>query len=185
MQHANLSRVAQVTDIADELSGNGPLAPLGSRSPRTEMALRELANLQAQIVRLAAVIEANDDDNAEVNVAAGQPCSDASIRGILQARLERNACFPGELFSDPAWDMLLDLYAAELGQVRVSVTSLCIASNAPTSTALRWISTLERANLIERRADPLDGRRFFLSLTKDAVERFDRYFAGFRNRSVI
>lgn len=184
MQHANLSRVAPVTDIADGLAGNGPLSPLGARSPRSELALRELANLQAQIVRLAALIEANDEQ-ADAGVAAGQRCSDAGIRGILQARLERNACFPGELFSDPAWDMLLDLYAAELGQVRVSVTSLCIASNAPTSTALRWISTLEREHLIERRADPLDGRRFFLSLTKDAVERFDRYFAALRNRNVI
>jgi len=184
MQHANLSNVALAADIADEFPNDRRLAPLGVRSPRTEMALRELANLQAQLARLAAVIEANDD-NATGGPCADQPCSDASIRGILQARLERSSCFPGDLFSDPAWDMLLDLYAAELSQVRVSVTSLCIASNAPTSTALRWISTLEREKLIERRADPLDGRRFFLSLTTAAVERFERYFARVRNRSVI
>jgi len=183
MQHANLSHVALAANIADEFPEDGPLAPLGTRSPRTELALRELANMQAQLVRLAAVIEANDD--ASVSACADQPCSDGSIKGILQARLERNSFFPGDLFSDPAWDMLLDLYAAELSQVRVSVTSLCIASNAPTSTALRWISTLERENLIERRADPLDGRRFFLSLTAEAVERFERYFANVRNRAVI
>jgi DNA-binding MarR family transcriptional regulator len=39
--------------------------------------------------------------------------------------------------------------------------------------------------LIERRPDPLDGRRFFLSLTTDAVERFERYFGVLRNRAVI
>jgi DNA-binding MarR family transcriptional regulator len=183
MQHANLSRVALTADVTDEFPQDGPLASLGSRSPRTEMALRELANLQAQLARLTALIEANDD--ASGGPCADQPCSDATIRGILQARLERNSFFPGELFSDPAWDMLLDLYAAELSQVRVSVTSLCIASNAPTSTALRWISTLERENLIERRADPLDGRRFFLSLTRQAVERFERYFALVGNRAAI
>jgi DNA-binding MarR family transcriptional regulator len=184
MQHANLSQVARAAEIVDEFAKDEPLAPLGSRSPRTEMALRELANLQAQVVRLAAVIEANDCNDAG-NSGAVQPCSDASIRGILQSRLERGSCFPADLFSDPAWDMLLDLYAAELAQVRVSVTSLCIASNAPTSTALRWISALEREKLIERRPDPLDGRRFFLSLTNDAVERFERYFGVLRNRSVI
>lgn len=155
-----------------------------SRSSRTEMALRELAQLQAQAARLAAIIEAGDDD-AGTSSSANQPCSDAHIRGILRARHERNSIFPGELFSDPAWDMLLELYAAELGQVRVSVTSLCIASNAPTSTALRWISALERQKLIERRPDPLDGRRFFLSLTRETIALFERYFASLANRAVI
>ena len=183
MDHASLSHVALGATFADEFPKDGPLTPFGSRSPRTEMALRELSNLQAQLARLAAVIEANDDVSA--GPCADQPCSDAGIRRILQARLERSSYFPGDLFSDPAWDMLLDLYAAELSQVRVSVTSLCIASNAPTSTALRWISTLERENLIERRADPLDGRRFFLSLTAEAVKTFERYFALIRNRDVI
>jgi hypothetical protein len=157
---------------------------MASRSARTELALRELSKLQAQAARLAAVIEANDD-LTDTGAATGGVCSDASIRAILQARLGRSSFFPGELFCDPAWDMLLDLYAAELSQVRVSVTSLCIASNAPTSTALRWISALESQNLIERRQDPLDGRRFFLSLTRDAIQRFELYFSALGNRAVI
>ena len=184
MQHANLSPIASIADVADHLPAKDRVAPAGGRSARTEMAMRELAHLQAQAARVAAIIEANDE-LAEASPLAGRPCSETSVRAILQARLERNACFPGELFADPAWDMLLDLYAAELGQVRVSVTSLCIASNAPTSTALRWISALERAKLIERQPDPLDGRRFFMSLTKEAIDRFERYFSALNNRSVI
>lgn len=182
MQHSNLSRIAQFADVADQLPQESRL-PVSGRSARTEMAVRELTKLQAQAARLAAIIEA--DDAADMAPLAGGPCTDASIRAILQARLERASHFPGDLFADPAWDMLLDLYAAELGQVRVSVTNLCIASNAPTSTALRWISTLERAKLIERRPDPLDGRRFFMSLTRDAVDRFERYFSAVSNRSAI
>lgn len=184
MQHANLTSAASAAvEVVDPLLQDGRLAAMSSRSPRTEMALRELANLQAQVVRLASIIEAND--GADPGPRAGQSCSDDHIRGILQARLERNSFFPADLFSDPVWDMLLDLYAAELGQVRVSVTSLCIASNAPTSTALRWISALEKQQLIERRADPLDGRRFFLSLTRQAVDRFERYFARVGGHAVI
>lgn len=183
MQNANRSNAAAATELVEPLLEVGRLASIGARSPRTEMALRELANLQAQVVRLVAIIESND--GAEPDRPAGKACSDDEIRGILQARLERNSFFPGDLFSDPAWDMLLDLYAAELGQVRVSVTSLCIASNAPTSTALRWISTLEQQGLIERRSDPLDGRRFFLSLTREAVASFERYFASLGKRTVI
>jgi len=183
MQHANLSRIAMVADVTDEVAPEGCLRPMAARSARTELALRELAKLQAQAARLAAVIEANDD--IQNSTPAAQRCSDAAIRAILQARLERKSFFPEELFADPAWDMLLDLYAAELGHVRVSVTSLCIASNAPTSTALRWISSLESEGLIERRPDPLDGRRFFMSLTCDALERFERYFSALPNRAVI
>lgn len=184
MHHANLPQAAAVANVTDGLPLSGPAAHSQSRSARTEMALRELAKLQAQAARLAAMIEESDDRTNE-DRGAGQPCTDASIRAILQARLARSSCFPGELFSDPAWDMLLDLYAAELGQVRVSVTSLCIASNAPTSTALRWVSALERQNLIERRPDPLDGRRFFMSLTRDAIERFERYFSGVGSFAII
>ena len=44
MQHANL-QVALAADIADEFPKGQPLTLSGSRSPRTEMALRELANL--------------------------------------------------------------------------------------------------------------------------------------------
>lgn len=183
MGQANLSRAAIAAVVTDGPVAEGRLTRMGSRLPRNEMALRELAQLQAQAARLAAIIEA--DDQAEVDHSSGEPCSDAFIRRVLEARMERNSHFPAELFSDPAWDMLLDLYAAELGQIRVSVTSLCIASNAPTSTALRWISALEREKLIERRADPLDGRRFFLSLTAEAIGMFERYFASLSNRLVI
>ena len=184
MQHAKLSSVGSVFDITSQSPQEERIVQIDSRSARTEMVMRELAKLQAEAARLAAAVEANDEVAHEAP-AAGEPRTNAFIRGILQARLERKSFFPGELFSDPAWDMLLDLYAAELGQVRVSVSSLCIASNTPSSTALRWISALERQKLIERRPDPLDGRRFFLSLTRDAVERFERYFSALGSRAVI
>jgi DNA-binding MarR family transcriptional regulator len=184
MQHANLVRIEGAADGFDRSFRHDVLAQIRSRSARTEMIMRELAKLQAQAAQLAAAIEANEDIAGPGQFAA-EPCSSATIKQILGARLERNSYFPGDLFSDPAWDMLLELYAAELGQVRVSVTGLCIASNAPTSTALRWISVLERKKLIERRPDPLDGRRFFLSLTRDAVERCQRYFSAHDRRSAI
>lgn len=182
MQHSNLSRVELIADAPAPRDGR--VRYMNSRSARTEMVMRELAELQAQAARLAAAVEAGDcPDNSAIST--GESCSEASVRAILEARLARSSFFPGDLFSDPAWDMLLDLYAAELGQMRVSVTSLCIASNAPTSTALRWISALERQNLIERRPDPLDGRRFFISLTREAVERFKRYFSAVGQRAGI
>ena len=125
----------------------------------------------------------NDLETRGSTVPSLQPVQ--LVRGILSARSDRAKFFAAELFSDPAWDMLLDLYAAQLAQVRVTVTSLCVASNSPTTTALRWITALQGQDLIERRADPLDGRRIFISLTAKGSEALDQYFASLKGRAVI
>src|SRR5437762_3206264 len=50
----------------------------------------------------------------------------AQVRAILRARRSRDRFFDASLFADPAWDMLLELYLAELlGERRLSVGSLC------------------------------------------------------------
>lgn len=81
-----------------------------------------------------------------------------------------------DLFGEPAWDMLLDLFiAAELGK-QISVSSLCIASAVPPTTALRWITILESQSLIARRDDPADSRRVFISLTTNAHSKLKAHF---------
>lgn len=102
----------------------------------------------------------------------------ADIRNAIRARRLRDQHFAPGLCEDPAWDMLLDLYAAELEGVRVSVSSLCIAAAVPPTTALRWIGRMTEAGLFERRADPFDRRRAFLGLTVIAREKMDRHFAA-------
>ncbi|QIK78860.1 hypothetical protein G7077_08090 [Sphingomonas piscis] len=72
--------------------------------------------------------------------------------------------------------MLLELYSAHLGQRRLSVSSLCGGSGVPPTTALRWITTLEKQRLIARRNDPMDGRRVFVELSFSGVEAMDAYF---------
>jgi len=71
-----------------------------------------------------------------------------------------------DLFNDPAWDILLDLLVNETSHKPVSVTSACIASCVPPTTALRWLSTLEEYGLVERAEDATDARRTFVRLTK-------------------
>ncbi|WP_237438173.1 winged helix DNA-binding protein [Alteraurantiacibacter buctensis] len=99
------------------------------------------------------------------------------VRRIIHQRQLRARFFDGELFADPAWDMLLDLTAARVEHARVSVTSLCIASSVPPTTALRWISQLTEAGLFERVEDETDRRRAFIQLTDKACDGMARYFA--------
>jgi len=69
--------------------------------------------------------------------------------------------------ADPAWDILLDLYAAEEEGLHISVSSACVAAAVPSTTALRWLRILCERGLITRRADSFDGRRVFVSLSEE------------------
>ncbi len=102
------------------------------------------------------------------------------VRDVIRARRMRAAFFPGDLFADPAWDMLLDLFAAELEDRRVSVSSLCIAAAVPGTTALRWIGSMVESGLFERYADAQDRRRAFISLSPKARDGMGRYFHAVR-----
>lgn len=99
-----------------------------------------------------------------------------AVRRMLRQRRMREQYFPADLFADPAWDMLLDLYAARLERQPVSVSSLCIAAAVPATTALRWIKTMTDAGLFVREADPHDGRRIFIGLAEAAFDALARYF---------
>lgn len=99
------------------------------------------------------------------------------VRRIIRQRQLRARYFDGDLFADPAWDILLDLTAARAEHTRVSVTSLCIASGVPPTTALRWISQMVEAGLLRRVEDEIDRRRAFIALTDQAAEAMARYFA--------
>ena len=103
--------------------------------------------------------------------------SAVDVRKAIRARRLRNRPFPEVLFEDPAWDMLLDLYAAHLERAQVSVSSLCIAAAVAPSTALRWIGRMTEDGLFVREPDPFDRRRAFMALSEAALDRMNRYFA--------
>jgi DNA-binding MarR family transcriptional regulator len=99
------------------------------------------------------------------------------VRLIIRQRQLRSQFIDAELFADPAWDILLDLTAARAEHRRVSVTSLCIASGVPPTTALRWIGQMVEAGLLERVEDETDRRRAFIQLSDKAADAMARYFA--------
>lgn len=105
-----------------------------------------------------------------------QPVTQKEVRALQKLRRSRNRFFDGDMFADPAWDILLELYAAKLGQQKVAVGHLCEAAGVPATTALRWISMLQNKGLIERTADPMDGRRFHLSLSSAGLCTMGSYF---------
>ena len=88
---------------------------------------------------------------------------------LRQLRMRRNELIGAPLFRDPAWDMLLELFAAHEGGRKVSVSSLCYASGVPPTTALRQIQRLEKHKLLVRKGDSEDNRRCYVEPTPKAV----------------
>ena len=115
---------------------------------------------------------------ATLNALATKKKYLTAAQKIYQLRRRRDAVFgDSDLFGDPAWDMMIDLYGASIKGKRISVTSACIASCAPPTTALRWIAVLESAGLLIREKDDHDGRRMFVQLTSKAIGALETVFS--------
>jgi len=99
----------------------------------------------------------------------------------LRARRARNELFGGELFADPAWDMLLDLYLSTIEGRGVCISDACIAAGIPSTTALRCLGRMEECGLVARRRDEADARRVYVELmpgTKAALDAWLEQFAA-------
>jgi hypothetical protein len=93
----------------------------------------------------------------------------AVARHYLRERRRREARLPADLFADPVWDTMLDLFASKAEGRRVTVSDACIAASVPATTALRWFAKMEENGLIVRRQDPHDARRAHVELTEGAA----------------
>ena len=98
------------------------------------------------------------------------------VSAAIRAWRERACYLPAELFSDPAWGMLLELLHAEIENRQVSLRRVCKASAASTPSAIRWLKVLEDRDLVIRQADPLNSRNEFLELSPKGSAALRLYF---------
>ncbi len=94
---------------------------------------------------------------------------------LLKARRKRDAIFGAELFEDPAWNIMLDLYSSTLHGKTVTVSDLCVASGTSATTALRRLAVLADLGLIERIPDMHDRRRVLIAQTGSGREAMDQF----------
>ena len=175
--------------VCDGFSGDLAAALIWSQShlggvserdrPIDAIRLQQLTDEVARIARAladlsdpmspAAVSEGIVGYRAQPGAKVSTEIASSTIRDMLRWRRRRDQLFAGDLFADPAWDMMLDLAAARLEGVDVAVSSLCIAAAVPATTALRWIKTLTDVGLFVRVADPNDRRRVFIALSESTA----------------
>jgi DNA-binding MarR family transcriptional regulator len=178
-------RVAALA-VAAELSGPPSLSDPwreseGARLQRLNEEVARIADILARLTRDEPLDDVEDRRRRfDAGPIAGAAIDPVEIRRMIRARRLRDQFLGGGLFEDPAWDMLLDLFAAELEQNRVSVSSLCIAAAVAPTTALRWISKLSEQGLFVRQPDPQDRRRAFMALSTRTSEAMRGYMAASR-----
>ena len=154
------------------------ISGLHGPAPARNALVDKLSGLSAEMQRLAELIGSGPPAEAAAAPHAGSGASDGGtarngevttdfIRGLLRSEAKRSKLGNGALFGDPAWNMLLDLLVAKLEGQLVSVSSACIASGAPTTTALRLVNRLVVDDILCRIPDERDGRRDFLAINPD------------------
>ena len=114
-------------------------------------------------------------------VASAEPGSAATAvqraRKLYQSRRKREALFGPELFQDPSWDIMLDLFIAREEHRPIGISSACLASAAPPTTGLRHLNALIDRGVVVRSASRADGRVSFVALSDDAHEKMMVMFA--------
>lgn len=92
----------------------------------------------------------------------------------LRQRRRRSQVLPEDMFGEPAWDILLQLYVEQQGS-RLKIARLTNELNLPATTVLRWLSYLQDKQLVRREVHPTDQRSVIIELTPDAIQAIDSY----------
>lgn len=145
----------------------------------------ELRAMAQRLIQMAESSEDRKDMNGERSQGRSPPKVHPSrllslATAISKSRKARCELFGTDLFADPAWDILLGLYIAELRGTRISTTSLCSQAGVPQTTGLRWLGHLQKVELVSGATCEHDGRVQWRSLTPKGSrlmrEYLDRYW---------
>lgn len=105
------------------------------------------------------------------------------ITSLIMARRGRDAIFGKDLFSDPAWDILLELYGAYLAHRETFMSELASSIGAPPSTMTRWVSTLQTHGFVT--CDEIsESGRVRIGLTTEGSTRMKRLIDQWRSAFV-
>lgn len=176
---------AMRSNAIDFLSKPVPFEELAAALRRASARWSQLlgARKVEALVRLAGGNTAADAPGVSQEGMAPSPKQLQSfVRSIVRFRQNRAQFLDSALFADPAWDILLDLTSAALEGKPVPASSVSAASQAPLSTALRYIRQLTDAGLIRSWRDPEDKRRTLLELEPETFQAMHDYLSSVHRR---
>lgn len=102
------------------------------------------------------------------------------VERVMEARRLRACLFEPGLFSDPAWDILLNLYSSELRHQDLTVDELAAAIGLSRAATTRWFDVLAGQGFIRLLSASEDHRRQ-VELTAKGVSGMRRWSALWLN----
>jgi len=145
-----------------------PTAPTESADVNNLSALAVQAALLAERLAVLATDQLSDVD------PVGLPSTDAKRAGAVRRYVR--GCktpigpLPDELFANPSWNILLELFAARVEGHPVSVSAACAAAGGAPTTAARWVNCLVELECIERMPDPANRGEHLLSISQTVFD---------------
>jgi DNA-binding response OmpR family regulator len=98
---------------------------------------------------------------------------------------QRSKALGGIVKTDATWNMLAELLRVRITRRRISVTSLCLASRGPVTSALRRLDQLLADGLVTYTLDPQDRRRKYIELTAEGANRMQAAVRGVAQRWAV
>ena len=139
---------------------------LGREVAALSVVVRKMSEVLSEYAGAATVLSQHEVEPTQRAGAIPDTALATFARKVYLARRDREkASTSPQIFNDPAWDILLDLFIAQAQDKFISVSDAGLAGQVPATTALRWVWSLEKTGLVERRSDKSDKRRSFVMLT--------------------
>jgi DNA-binding MarR family transcriptional regulator len=152
---------------------------------RNEAVVELIKDLTTKLSTVAEEINERVAHAAQTGPVDDEP-SDAALiahaKSMLAERRSRRQFLPAELFHEPAWDMLLALFASRDDRLPMNIKALVSMSDAPVTTSQRWIEHLHEKKLIDRVIDPTDRRRVEISLSHAGDQQMRSYLRALLRR---
>ncbi len=102
----------------------------------------------------------------------------AAERAYSDRRSRKDFLGTGDLFGEPAWDLLLDLFIRQTKAEQVTVKTAFMHSDASLRTVVRLLKVMEHSGLIAVTIDPDDATRQLISLNPTGYEGMLRYLVS-------
>lgn len=101
----------------------------------------------------------------------------ARARALMDMRRRRDTILGPDLFGEPAWDILLDLYTSEAEGKQVKLSALGLIAGIAPTTMMRWTAILLNRGLITRSFDDRDQRVRIVTLSDAGRDRIEQVLA--------
>ncbi len=133
---------------------------------------REISRISANVDQ-----KRSDSEAPEIVMDRDAKHNASTARRLLDIGRQAETMFDGPLLSNPGWDILLDLYIQRSEGKPISIISVCVAANAPTSTVLRYIQAMLDSGTIVKRPSLDDSESLLIDLSEAAYARMHNILA--------